>query len=183
MKKNIHILLVDDDVETRTLYAEFLRPAGFEVREAKDGLEGLEMINQIPPDVIITGIILPRLDGFGLVENLKKNVATSSIPVIFLSHLGREEDERRAKELGVKDFIVRDMTSPNEVIRRIHAVFETTEYLIAFDQLSLDARRLAQDLQMNWGALCVNKEDGQVALKLRVRDKEKKLFDAEFTCV
>ena len=70
MNKHLSILLIDDDLDTRTLYAEFLRGAGFGIREAGDGLEGLEMVSQIMPDVIITGIIMPRLDGFGLAPTI-----------------------------------------------------------------------------------------------------------------
>ncbi len=183
MNKHLSILLIDDDLDTRTLYAEFLRGAGFEIREAGDGLEGLEMVSQIMPDVIITGIIMPRLDGFGLVEALKKNVATAHVPVMFLSHLGREEDQVRAKELGVKDFIVRDMTMPNEVIDRIKSLFTTTEYVVNVDPYTLDAQRLARDLGLNRDFLCTEGKGEKVVLKLTLRDRDKKRFDAELTCV
>lgn len=182
MNKQLRLLLIDDDVETRTLYAEFLRAAGFEIREAGDGLEGLEIVSQIMPDVIITGIIMPRLDGFGLVDALKKNVATAHLPVVFLSHLGREEDQIRAKEIGVRDFIVRDMTTPNEVINRIKSLFTTTEYTVNVDPYTLDAQRLARDLNLNRDFLCTEGKGEKVVLKLTLRDHDRRLFDAELIC-
>lgn len=181
--KQIRILLIDDDVDTRSLYAEFLRAANFEVVEASDGLEGLEMANQIRPDVIITGIIMPRMDGFGLTEALKKNVVTVNIPVVFISHLGREEDQSRAKELGVRDFIVRDMTPPAEVISRIKVLFTATEYLIGIDPFNYDAAKFARDFNLNPDFLCSERENGKLVLRLHSRDVSSQRFDAELTCV
>lgn len=182
MNRHKRILLIDDDKETRELYAEFLRAAGFEVQEAADGLEGLEKVNQIAPDVIITGIIMPRMDGFGLVDALKKNVMTAHIPVVFLSHLGREEDQKRAAEIGVKDFIIRDMTPPNDVISRIKALFASTEYLIGIDPFNYDAAKLARDFNLNSDFLCSEKEGGKLVLRLRLRDDASRRFDADLTC-
>ena len=68
MGQTFKMLLVDDDVDTQSLYAEVFRAAGFEVREAKDGLEGLDMATAERPDVVFTGIIMPRMDGFALTE-------------------------------------------------------------------------------------------------------------------
>jgi two-component system chemotaxis response regulator CheY len=181
--KHLRILLVDDDTDTRELYAEFLRTAGYEIVEANDGLEGLEKANQLPPDLVITGIIMPRMDGFAMAEALKKNVATAHIPLVFLSHLGREEDQKRAKELGAKDFIVRDMTPPTEVIERIKEVFSAVEYLIAIDPFDYDAAKLARDLHLNPDFLCTEKENGRLVLRLRLRDSGERRFDAELTCI
>ncbi len=181
--KRIRILLIDDDADTRSLYSEFLRAADFELEEAGDGLEGLEKANQIRPDVIITGIIMPRMDGFGLVDALKKNVVTASIPVVFISHLGREEDQKRAKEIGVRDFIVRDMTPPSEVISRIKALFTATEYLIGIDPFNYDAAKFARDFNLNPDFLCSERENGKLVLRLHLRDAGDRRFDAELTCV
>jgi two-component system chemotaxis response regulator CheY len=181
--KKLRILLVDDDLETREIYAEFLRAAGFEMFEAGDGLEGLEKVNQIPPDAIITGIIMPRMDGFGFVEALKKNVSTAHIPVIFLSHLGREEDQTRATEIGVKDFIVRGMVPPTEVISRIKTIISSKEYLIGIDSFDYDAEKLARDLHISSDFVCTEKENGRLVLKLRLKDGAERRFDAELTCI
>lgn len=88
--KTKKILLVDDDEMIRGIYSEVFRNNGFEVEEARDGLEGLEKARSIIPDIIFTGIIMPKMEGFDLMEALKKNVATSQIPVFISSHLGRE---------------------------------------------------------------------------------------------
>lgn len=184
MEKAIKLLLVDDDEETRHLYAEALRAVHFEVREGQDGHDGLRLAIEDPPDVIITGIIMPRLDGFAFVEALKKNITTAPIPVIFFSHLGREEDKQRAAALGVKAFLMRDITSPNEIIKRINEILTLREYVLGIDTFNFDAAKFARDFSLNPDFVCAeNKPGGRVALKLRKQNGNDKQFDAELTCV
>ncbi len=182
MEKQHSIVIIDDEQDTRVLYADVLRSAGFDVREAVDGLDGLEKINQVLPDLIITGIIMPRMDGFTLVESLKKNVLTASIPIMFLSHLGRQEDEIRAKAMGVLDFFVTSMTPPHEVIGHAKAILMSAEYRIIPNPYELDAQRLAQDLGLNRDFLC---SDGgeKLALKLRLKDAGSRTFEGEIICI
>ena len=171
------VLLVDDDIDIRGLYADVFRQGHYDVREANDGLEGLEMASQIVPDIIVSGIIMPRMDGFQLVEALRKNVATADVPVVFLSHLGREEDEIRAKSMGVTDFIVQSMVSPAEAMRRIKALMENKEYRINIDPHSLDGERLSKELGIDEN---FNTPDGgKWVLRLRLRSAEKQEFDAQ----
>jgi DNA-binding response OmpR family regulator len=176
------IVVIDDDVETRSLYVEMLRSEGFDVREAVDGLDGMEKITQMPPDVVLTGIIMPRMDGFGLVEGLKKNVATAQIPVIFLSHMGREEDRIRAQQLGVADFFVTTMTPVREIVGRVNMLFSRSQYFIVPNPYELDAQRLAQDLDLNRDFLC---SDGgeKLAFRITLKDAETRRFEAELVCI
>lgn len=177
------ILVIDDDVNTRSLYANAFRAVNFNVRESTDGLDGLKMINEDIPDIIVTGIIMPRMDGFGLVAELQKNIATAHIPVIFISHLGREEDEKRAMEVGVKAFLVRDMTSPHDMIERVNAILTSKEYVLAIDPFSFDAAKFAEDFKLNPDFVCPEeKAGGRVTLKLRKSSSDSKHFDAEITC-
>ncbi|MDD5083497.1 MAG: response regulator [Candidatus Moranbacteria bacterium] len=183
MKEKFSIIVTDDDAEMRGLYAEVFRNDGFEVREAKDGLEALEMVNQKAPDVLFTGIVMPRMDGFTLVESLKKSVVTASIPVVFFSHLGREEDQKHAMELGVKKFIVQGMMSVNDVVRTVRSLLTTSEYFISIDPRSLDAQKLAQDFSLNANFLCDENGGQQLALKLSVTDAHSRTFEAKLICV
>lgn len=170
--------MIDDDVDARGVYADVFRKERCEdVREANDGLEGLEMANQIVPDIIVSGIIMPRMDGFQLVENLQKNVATADIPVVFLSHLGREEDESRAKSLGVRDFIVQSMVSPIEGVNRIKNILENKEYCVNIDSHSLDAERLTKELGIDENFK--TPDGGKWVLRLRLKSLNKQQFDAE----
>lgn len=183
MGQTFKMLLVDDDVDTRSLYAEVFRAAGFEVREAKDGLEGLDMATAERPDVVFTGIIMPRMDGFALTEALRSNVTTASIPIAFSSHLGRQEDQKRAKEMGVNDFIVRDVVTPNEAVVRIQSLVSHSEYTIAFDIRALDAQKLAADLRLNPNFVCSENGGRQFALRLKVKNASTRTFEAELICI
>lgn len=181
-KNKIKILIVDDDETTRTMYAEVFRKHDFEVEEAADGVEGLDRATKNVPDVIFTGIIMPRMDGFALIDALKKNVVTSNVPVVISSHMGREEDKNRAREMGVKDFITRDFVTPNQAVERIMAIFKADEeYRLKFSPSELDAAKLAKDMNFRENFQCANC-GGQLALAVKLRDAETKEYSAKFIC-
>lgn len=112
------ILVVDDDFKQRDLYVDLFREKGFEVISARDGLEALEIALKDKPDLVFTGIIMPRMDGFELIHNLRNNVATALTPVIMFSHLGREEDRKRANSLSHVEFMVKGYDEPVEILKK-----------------------------------------------------------------
>lgn len=182
MNSKRKILIVDDDELTREMYVEVFRNAGFEVFEARDGMDGLDVAIREMPDVIFTGIIMPRMDGFSLAESLKKNVATANALVVISSHMGREEDRKRAEELGAKDFIVRDMTPPIKVVDRVNALFlRDMEYNVEFNPNAMDAQKLVRDFSFSSGFNCSECSETMV-LALKIRDAAKLKFDARFVC-
>lgn len=180
--KKIKILIVDDDDSTRNLYADVFRNNNFEVVEAIDGLDGLDRAVKERPDIVFTGIIMPRMDGFGLIEELKKNVATSGILVVISSHMGREVDREKASQLGAKDFIARDLNTPNEVVKKILAIFNFTEYKLKFDIQGLDAPKIAEDFRLSHGFSCRYCE-GESVLALKVSSASEREFAAKFVCL
>lgn len=177
--EGIHILLVDDDFEARDVYASFFRNAGFLVDEAENGLEALERIQTIKPDIIISGVVMPKMDGFALVQALRQNTEMSQVPVIFLSHLGHQEDERRLKELGVSDFIMRGTTPLKEVLSRVKAALSVVEYVLAIDPESFDARRFASDMGIPEDFSSPDGVNGRYVLRLRLVDAARRRFGAE----
>lgn len=179
----LKILLVDDDLTLRQMYSEIFRNANFDVIEASDGVEGLDIASKELPDVIFTGIIMPRMDGFAMIESLKKTVMTANIPIVISSHIGREEDQRRANMLGAKDFIIRVNTRPVEVVKRINALFAKAggEYKLEFNPISLDAKKLAKDLNFQIDFSCL-KCGERLALDLKLQDVKCKKFEAHFIC-
>jgi two-component system chemotaxis response regulator CheY len=182
MDKKIKILVVDDEQSTREMYAEVFRSSGMEVAEAEDGMDGLEKATKDVPDIVFTGIIMPKLDGFGLMEALKKNVITSGVPVVISSHLGREVDKQKANQLGARDFFVLNFTPPNEVVARIKAIFtEGGVYRIAFDAMALDAQQLAKDLNLNNGFQCVECNEKMV-LEMKLKSPQEKIFESRLIC-
>lgn len=182
--KKTKILLVDDDDMTRELYAEVFRKTGaYEVLEANDGVEGLDLATKELPDVIFTGIVMPRMDGFALMEALKKTVMTANIPVIISSHMGREEDQRRANQLGAKEFVIRNMTPPIRIVEIVSSLFVNAgrEYKIDFNAYNMDAQKLVRDLNMNADYQCLDCGE-KLVLNIKLQNVKDKIFEGRFVC-
>jgi CheY-like chemotaxis protein len=179
--KELKILLVDDDEATINMYAEIFQKEGFVVSKAENGVAGLDIATKTMPDIIFTGIVMPTMDGFTMMEALKKNVATSSIPVVISSHLGREEDQKRARDLGAKAFFVRGFYTPHEIVEKIRAIFELPEYKIKLVNNELDAAKLARDLHMSMDFKCQECE-GDLILSMKLVDANSREFTAKIVC-
>ena len=120
MKK---ILLVDDDDFLREIYENKFKEEGFEVVTAKDGQEALEKIEAgLIPDIVFTGIRMPRLTGFDLAKKLTEKPDLAKIPVAIFSHLNRREDQETAKALGIDEFFAQGIIPINEIVRRIRDI-------------------------------------------------------------
>lgn len=177
----LKILLVDDDEPIRSMYAEIFKKEGFAVSEAADGVEGLDKATKNIPDIIFTGIVMPTMDGFQLMEALKKNVATSGIPVVISSHLGREEDKQRARELGAKEFLVRGFYTPHEIVEKIRAIFKLTEYKLKFNPTELDAKKMIKDMHFKENFKCSECGD-ELILSMKASNLKNHEFVAKFVC-
>ena len=121
------ILVVDDDAVQRDLYVEVFKEKGYEVISASDGLEGLETALKAMPELIFTGIIMPRMDGFEFIRNLRGNIVTAQIPVIMFSHLGREEDREKAKKLDNVTFMVKGFATPAEIVAKVAELLDQSK--------------------------------------------------------
>jgi CheY-like chemotaxis protein len=173
---------VDDDSHIRNLYVSAFEKEGFEVTEAVDGVDGLDKATKIIPDLIFTGIIMPRMDGFGLMEALKKNVATSPIPVIISSHLGREQDRLMAEKLGAKDFIVLGFQKPDEVSDKVRLMFAVRDYELRVIPNDRGTSKLAKDMQITEDLRCC-KCGSELVLSMRLIDEKNKIFSSKFKCL
>jgi len=177
------ILLVDDDALLLEMYCEIFQAANYEVIRAGDGLEGLDKAIKEIPDIIFTGIVMPRMDGFDMMEALKKTVMTSNIPVVISSHMGRGEDQQRANLLGAKDFIVRDVTRPIEVVERISSLFLEAgeEYKVEFNPYALDGQKIAKDLSFHASFLCLDCSE-KLVINMKLKDPKDRIFESRFVC-
>jgi DNA-binding response OmpR family regulator len=101
------VLVVDDEEPIRLLCRVNLEAHDFEVVEAKDGAEGLEVAQRERPDLILLGVMMPRLDGWQVAEHLQKNRGTRSIPIVFLTARSTPSDRLRGMELGAVDYLTK----------------------------------------------------------------------------
>lgn len=99
------ILIIEDDHFFQTFYSNKLIEKGYQVAVANNGLEGLKQINSFRPELILLDIIMPVMDGFQVLEAIKKTSPPYTTPVIVFSTLGQESDVKKAITLGAKDYI------------------------------------------------------------------------------
>jgi DNA-binding response OmpR family regulator len=121
MKKKI--LIIEDEKILRTLLTQTLTREGFEVKEAVDGEEGLEKAKTEKPDLILLDLILPTIDGYEVLERLKKDPFTESIPVMIISNLGQDEEIQRGLKLGAVDFLIKAHFTLDEISEKIKKFF------------------------------------------------------------
>lgn len=118
MKKKI--LLIEDDRDLADLYEEVLSE-NYEIKVAFDGKAGLEMAKN-SPDLILLDILLPEVNGFELLKNLKTSQETKKIPVVVLTNLGSknvDDDKKLALLLGAEDYWVKAYHKPDEIVNKI----------------------------------------------------------------
>ncbi|WP_286166174.1 response regulator transcription factor [Peribacillus frigoritolerans] len=114
----VTIMIIDDEEAMRALIKTFLISEGYSVIEASNGMDALERINIVAPDLIVADVMMPYMDGFTFAEELKKN---HHIPLIFLSAKGEEWDKIQGLKLGGDDYIVKPFHQ-GELLARIESV-------------------------------------------------------------
>lgn len=119
MSDQKNILLIEDDDFIARAYKVGLEQAGFEVEVAVDGASGLEAIRRDGHALILLDIILPKMDGFDVLQKLKQEQPTQKIPVIILSNLGQDSDIERGRALGAVDYLVKANSSMDDVVKKI----------------------------------------------------------------
>lgn len=101
------ILAIDDSATMRGLIASALIPRGFDVHLAEDGADGLERLDAAAPHLVLTDINMPRLDGFGVIEAIRRNPAHGSLPILVVTTENGPELRRRARTAGATGWIVK----------------------------------------------------------------------------
>jgi CheY-like chemotaxis protein len=113
------ILIVEDEKILSDLLQKKLLKEGYEVIAACDGQEGIEMIRQEKPDLILLDILMPRKDGFGVMEDMQKDPEIKNIPVIIVSNSGQQVELSKAINLGAKDWLIKTEFDPQEVVDKV----------------------------------------------------------------
>ncbi len=121
--KNRHILVVDDEERMVRFIRLNLEHDGFIVSEAYRGMQAIDKVRSLLPDLVLLDVMLPDLDGFEVLKIIRE---TSTVPVIMLTAKGEEEDRVRGLELGADDYITKPF-SPRELVSRVRAVLRRTE--------------------------------------------------------
>ena len=104
---SLTILAIDDSRTIREMLRESLFNAGFDVHVAVDGIDGIEKLPEVSPDIIITDINMPRLDGFGVIEAVRKRSDFGALPILVLTTESAPDLKERARKSGATGWIVK----------------------------------------------------------------------------
>lgn len=129
-QQNVKILIVDDDETLCNMYAERLKASQYQVETASNGRKGLEMAKDYLPDLILLDIMMPKMDGYEALKELRKDEKTKKIPVILLTALIKDEKKiyEMEKELGETiEYIHKSEVMPGQVVKRVEQKLKSSK--------------------------------------------------------
>ncbi len=121
-KEKAHVLLVEDDIFLSGIYQKKFEMEGYKVSTADNGEKGLNDAKKKKPDIILLDILLPKLDGFAVLEKLKADPATKDIPVVLLTNLGQKDDVEKGLDAGAVDYLIKAHFKPSEIVDKVKKV-------------------------------------------------------------
>lgn len=127
MQPMAQILVAEDEELLSSIIVRELARAGHDVRAAYDGDETLKIAESTHPELILLDLIMPKVDGFQVLESLKNNPVTATIPVVVLSNLGQKEDIEKAKAGGALDYMVKINFAPKEVVEKVAQIMSAAK--------------------------------------------------------
>ncbi len=120
MKNNkFKILLVEDDPFLLSMYTTKFELENFRVITAEDGKKGLKLAIEETPDIILLDILLPKMNGFEVLRELKSNGNVNNIPIILLTNLSQKDEVEQGLRLGADDYLIKAHFMPSEVVEKI----------------------------------------------------------------
>lgn len=117
--KQAKILVIEDDFFLIKVFQTKLTNEGFQVEIAADGVLAMETLARFTPDLILLDLVMPRKDGFEVLEDLSHDKKLAAIPVIVLTNLGQDSDMERVKKYGVVDYLVKSDISIDDVVVKV----------------------------------------------------------------
>lgn len=119
------ILVIDDDIGSRLFAEKILTLEGFDVRTASHGESGISQLRERKPDLVLCDIMMPGMDGFSVLESLKRDSSTADIPFIFVTAMAGREDQRRGMCEGADDYLTKPFTAEElvaAVVSRLYRI-------------------------------------------------------------
>jgi len=126
-KKPLKLVIIEDEESLRFLYVTKFRQSGFDVSVAENGAEGIHLIEEQRPDIVLLDILMPKMSGFEVLQRLKahSNKAIREIPVVFLTNLAEDAGYAQARELGAAGYITKANRTPEELVHYVIAAVES----------------------------------------------------------
>lgn len=118
------VLLVEDDPLLIDIYSSKLKESGFLVSVAEDGERALQKIKEETPDLVVLDIVLPKIDGWEIIREIKKDKRLNSLKVVILSNLGQKGEIEKGLEMGAQKYLIKAHYTPSEIVKQIKEVLE-----------------------------------------------------------
>ena len=118
-KETGKVFLAEDDALLREMYVAKFEKSGFEIESAEDGEQALEQLKKGTFDCVLLDVMMPKIDGFRVLQEIKKDSKLKKIPVAMLTNLGQEEDIKKGQEIGADDYIVKSNSTPAQIVEKI----------------------------------------------------------------
>jgi OmpR family response regulator RpaB len=122
--KNQKILVVEDDITMREIVVSKLTSFGYKVVEADDGKKAIEVWTKEKPDLVLLDLMLPEMDGFSVLENMRKSADSklANTKVVILSNLWSKEDIERTKKLSIEEFMVKAYHTTEDILEEVKKI-------------------------------------------------------------
>lgn len=147
------ILIIEDEPGFRRIYRDLLESELYQVIEASDGALGCRMAKEEKPDLVLLDIVVPSLNGFDILKQLRSEEGTREMPVIIFSVLGDKETIKKGLELGANDYAVKGFYSPGEMMSKIRSLLSKSDirkhmvtYTLELHDGRADAAKFQQDM-------------------------------------
>lgn len=119
---DLRVLYIEDEKFFADTVEKVLSAVGYSVKQAGDGEIGLKLAREWKPNLILLDLLLPKIEGFEVLRQLKADLATQGIPIIILSNLNSEDDVKKATDLGAQHFFVKAVTMPTNIVNMVKGV-------------------------------------------------------------
>ncbi len=124
IKNKTSVLIVEDDAFLSNIYKTKFEMEGFAVTIADDGEAGFAIAKSKKPDIILLDILMPKMDGFMVLKELKADPKTQNIPVILLTNLGQKDDVTKGLKMGAADYLIKAHFKPSEIVEKVKKILK-----------------------------------------------------------
>ncbi|OHA64077.1 MAG: hypothetical protein A2842_02085 [Candidatus Wildermuthbacteria bacterium RIFCSPHIGHO2_01_FULL_48_25] len=119
------VLLIEDDPLLIDIYSTKLKESGFEVEVAENGEKGLSMLEQSVPNVVLLDIVLPKQNGWEVLQSIRSNEQLKGLKVVLLSNLGQKEEIEKGLSLGADRYLIKAHFTPTQVVEELQKLLQT----------------------------------------------------------
>jgi DNA-binding response OmpR family regulator len=116
------VLIIEDDSFISDMYRLKLEAEGFNVKVAEDGQKGLEQLNKEKPDLVLLDVVMPKMDGFTVLQNIKEDPEIQDVPVVLLTNLGQKDSVEKGLKMGALDYVIKAHFTPSEVVEKVREI-------------------------------------------------------------